>query len=144
MWHDRPTVSTTGADGGRRALQATLGTLGLIPFSYGLRGMLVGPRSIPGNRIAVDASFDSEWRFVHAFWFAVAPVIWSTVPRVEEDPVAFRAVMATVMFGGLARLRSWRQAGRPRPVFIGGIVLELVVIPGIWLWQRRVVAAAAD
>ncbi len=137
-------MTGTDADGGRRALQATLGVLGFIPFAYGLAGMLVGPRSIPGNDIAVDASFDSEWRFVHAFWFAAAPAIWSSVPRVEQDPPALRAVMATVVLGGVARVRSWRAAGRPRPVFVGGIVLELVVVPGLRLWQQRVIAAAGD
>lgn len=130
------------SDGGRRGLQATLGVLALIPFRYGLAGMLEGPRNIPGNHISVDASFDSEYRFVHAFWFAAAPVIWSTIPSVEQDPAALQAVMGTVVVGGLARLLSWRQSGRPRPVFICGIVLELVVVPGLWVWKSCVVRAA--
>ncbi len=127
---------------GRSELQVTLATLALIPFGYGLAGMLVGPRSVPGNRIEVDASFDSEYRFVHAFWFATAPVIWSTLPRIEQDPAALNAALATVVLGGLARVLSWREVGRPRPVFVGGIGLELVIIPGLWAWKRRVVRAA--
>jgi hypothetical protein len=134
--HRRP------SDAGRRRLKATLGVLALIPFHYGLAGMLEGPRNIPGNQISVDASFDSEYRFVHAFWFAAAPVIWSTIPSVEQDPAALQAVMGTVVVGGLARLLSWRQTGRPRPVFVGGIVLELVVVPCLWLWKSRVVRTA--
>jgi uncharacterized protein DUF4345 len=141
------TTSTTEtrrrpSDGGRRGLQATLGVLALIPFRYGLAGMLEGPRSIPGNRISVDASFDSEYRFVHAFWFAAAPVIWSTLSTVETDPPALEAAMATVVVGGIARLISWRQSGRPRPIFVGGIVLELAVVPALWRWKSRVVRAA--
>jgi hypothetical protein len=130
-------------DGGRRELQATLATLALIPFGYGLAGMLVGPRNLPGNHIEVDASFDSEYRFVHAFWFATAPVIWSNLPRVEEDPVGLSAALGTVMLGGLARLMSWHQSGRPRPIFVGGIGLELLVVPGLWIWKGRVVRATA-
>ncbi|HEY5196112.1 MAG TPA: DUF4345 domain-containing protein [Solirubrobacteraceae bacterium] len=129
-------------DAGRRELQATLATLALIPFGFGSAGMLVGPRNLPGNQIRVDASFDSEYRFVHAFWFAAAPVIWSSLPRLEQDPIALRAVLGTVVLGGFARLMSWRQTGRPRPVFVGGIALELVIVPALWIWKDRVVRAA--
>jgi hypothetical protein len=69
-------------------------------------------------------------------------VIWSTLPRVERDPAALNAAMATVVVGGFARLLAWRQSGRPRPVFIGGIALELAVVPALWVWKSRVVAAA--
>jgi hypothetical protein len=106
--------------------------------------MLMGPRNLPGNQLEVDASFDSEYRFVHAFWFAAAPAMWSSLPRIEGDPPALRAVMGTVVVGGFARLLSWRQTGRPRPIFVAGIALELVVVPGLWMWKRRVVAAARD
>jgi hypothetical protein len=116
--------------------------LALIPFGFGLGGMLVGPRNLPGNQIQVDASFDSEYRFVHAFWFASAPVIWSSLPRVEQDPMPLRAVLGTVVLGGLARLMSYHQVGRPRRVFVAGIGLELVVVPGLWVWKGRVVRAA--
>jgi hypothetical protein len=121
----------------------TLAALSAIPFGYGLAGMLLGPRALPGNEVQVDASFDSEYRFVHAFWFAVAPVIWSGLPRIEEQPVALRAAMGTVVVGGFARLRSWRKTGRPRPIFIAGIVLELIIVPGLWVWVQRVARAAA-
>jgi hypothetical protein len=140
--HRANTDGATHATAGRRELQATLGVLALIPFRYGLAGMLEGPRNIPGNQITVDASFDSEYRFVHAFWFAAAPAIWSSIPNVEQDPVALRVVMGTVVVGGLARLLSWRQSGRPRPIFVGGIALELAVVPALWLWKSRVVRAA--
>jgi hypothetical protein len=138
----RPMTRLHGGDAGRTQLQRTLATLAVIPFGFGSAGMLIGPRNIPGNHIQVDASFESEYRFVHAFWFAAGPVIWSTLPRIEEDPVALQAVMGTVVLGGLARLLSWRQNGRPRPVFVAGVVLELVVIPGLWVWKSRVVRAA--
>jgi hypothetical protein len=137
-----PVAARHEPDAGRRQLQATLAVLALIPFRFGLAGMLHGPSSIPGNEISVDASFDSEYRFVSAFWFAAAPVIWSTLASVETDPPALEAAMGTVVVGGFARLVSWHQSGRPRPIFVGGIALELVVVPALWVWKSRVVAAA--
>jgi hypothetical protein len=130
-------------DGGRWKLQVTLLGLSAIPCWYGMASMLTGARAVPGNRIEVDASFDSEYRFVNTFWFAAAPAIWSSLPKVEERPVALQAVMATAFVGGLARLMSWRTTGRPRPVFVAGIGLELVGMPVLWLWQGRVSRAAA-
>jgi hypothetical protein len=135
-------AKTNHCTAGRRELQATLAVLALIPFRFGLAGMLEGPRNIPGNQISVDASFDSEYRFVHAFWFAAAPVIWSTLASVETDPPALQAAMGTVVAGGFARLLSWHQSGRPRPIFVAGIALELAVVPALWLWKSRVVRAA--
>lgn len=38
--------------------------------------MAVGPKALPSARVP-DATTDSEYRFVSAFWFATAPVIWS-------------------------------------------------------------------
>src|SRR3954469_19405308 len=103
-------------DGGRRALQVTLGVLSIIPFLSGLAGMLVGPKALPGARGQLEPTIDSEYRFVSAFWFATAPIIWSAIPRIERQTGRVRGVTAVVFGGGLARLLSWRAAGRPHAV----------------------------
>jgi uncharacterized protein DUF4345 len=130
-------------DGGRRALQITLGTLACIPFASGLAGMLVGPRSLPGDRSRVEPSLDNEYRYAHAIWFAAAPVIWSALPQVERQAPVLRAVCSAVTLGGLARVLSWRTSGRPHPVLVGATALELG-IPALLLWQRRVAERAGQ
>jgi hypothetical protein len=131
----------TSHDGGRRGLQATLGLLSVIPFLSGLAGMLVGPKTLPGNS-QLDSSADSEYRFVNAFWFATAPIIWSAIPCIEQRTGLVRRLAAVVFAGGVARLISWRTTGRPHSAFIVAIALELVGFPAVMVWQSRVARLA--
>ncbi|SDF95406.1 protein of unknown function [Blastococcus aurantiacus] len=130
-------------DGGRRGLQIVLGTLSLIPFASGAAGVLVGPRALPGVDGPVPTDVDSEYRYTHAMWFTAAPTLWRALPRIEEEAAAVRAVSAAVFLGGLARLVSWRATGRPHPVLVGATALELVGIPVLLAWQRRVARLAS-
>ncbi len=118
--------------------------LSLIPFLSGLVGMLVGPRALPGTTGPLNPTADSEYRFVSAFWFATAPVIWSAIPHIEQRTSLVRLLTAVVFAGGLARLVSWRTTGRPHAVFIAAIVLELVGIPAVMAWQSRIARLVDD
>ena len=134
--------SRNGADGGRRKLQVILAVLSVIPLLSGLAGLLAGPKALPGVTASPDATTDSEYRFVSAFWLASAPVIWSQLPRIEQRTGRFRILTTVIFVGGLGRVASWRQAGRPHPVFVAATVLELVGIPALALWQNRIASLA--
>ncbi|KQV76989.1 hypothetical protein ASC61_01600 [Aeromicrobium sp. Root344] len=71
------------------------------------------------------------------FKLAWGVTVWSQLHRVERSP-ALTGSLATLFVGGLARLRSWRQSGRPHPVSIVAVALELVAPPALLAWQRRV------
>jgi Domain of unknown function (DUF4345) len=51
-------------------------------------------------------------------------------------------VTGVVFIGGIARLISWRKTGRPHPIFVPAIVLELVGMPAIAAWQCHVASLA--
>jgi Domain of unknown function (DUF4345) len=100
-----------------------------------------GPQGVPRGSPDVIPTVDSALRYANVFKFAVGPVIWSQLRRVEQSPgLTFAA--ATISIGGLARLRSWQQRGRPHPVTVAGIALETVGVPILLAWQRRISSSA--
>lgn len=125
----------------RRGLQWTLGILAAIPVASAIGEIVRGPQGVPGGSTGVNPTVDSALRYANVFKFAVGPVIWSQLGRVERSPAVPFAV-TTITVGGLARLWSWRQSGRPHPVSVGAIGLEIIGGPILLAWHRRLAAKA--
>jgi hypothetical protein len=131
-------VSMTSSSS-RRALQIALGVLSAIPALSGGAGLLLGHRALPGPRTSVvEATLDSEYRVTNAFFLAAAPVVWASIPKVEEAATPLRVVAAAGFVGGIGRVLSWRKVGRPHPVYIAATVLELVGMPALVAWHEQV------
>ena len=129
------------SSGSRRRLQWTLGVLAAIPVASAVGEIVRGPQGVPGGSPDVIPTVDSSLRYANVFKLAVGPVIWSQLRRVESS-AAVSFAGATIAFGGLARLRSWQQRGRPHPITVGAIALETIGVPILLAWQRRLSAKA--
>jgi hypothetical protein len=100
-----------------------------------------GAQGVPGGSPKVLPTVDSSLRYANVFKFAVGPVMWSQLGRVERSSTLTFA-LSTIFVGGLARVRSWQQTGRPNPMTVSAIALETVGVAGLLVWQRRLAPKA--
>lgn len=120
----------------RKRMQWALGIMVLAPTISGLQQTLLGADGTPGESPRVSPTIDGELRYANVFKIATGTAIISQLGTVEDSPVV-TAALGTLFVGGLARLLSWKQVGRPHPVGIVAIALEVGVVPAVLLWRRR-------
>ncbi len=121
----------------RRALQFAVAAACFVPISAGLAGVVLGPRLV--GAFAVGSSdLDSHFRYLSGLLLAIGVAFVSTIPRIETRGNRFRLLTFIVVVGGLGRLLGVLMSGRPSPVMMAALVMELVVTPGLALWQYRV------
>ncbi len=125
----------------RRALQRTLAVLAAIPMASAIGEIVRGPQGVPGGSPDVIPTVDSSLRYANVFKFAVGPVMWSQLARVEQSS-AVTFALSTIFVGGLTRVLSWQQRGRPHPITVSAIALETIGVVGLLVWQRRVSSKA--
>lgn len=125
----------------RSLLLAGLRVLAAVPLASGTAAVLGGTRTLPGGG-PTPATVDGEYRFANVFWGATGPLLWWSLARPEERAGVTRLVLALAGAGGFARLLSWRQEGRPHPVFLGALALEFAVVPTVLVAHDRWVVKA--
>lgn len=124
----------------RRHLQRALAVLTVIPTVSAVVEITRGAQGVPGGSPEVVSTVDSSLRYANVFKLAAGPLMLSQLGRVESSrTVTF--VLATIFAGGLTRLLSWRQRGRPHPAAVAAIALETAGVAGLIAWQRGLSAS---
>ncbi|WP_080737433.1 DUF4345 domain-containing protein [Rhodococcoides fascians] len=119
-----------------RRLQWTVGLLALAPTISGALIVLRGADGTPGHSPGVSPTIDGELRYANVFKSITGPVIVTQLGEVEDSRV-LTAALGTVLAGGLARLLSWQQTGRPHNAAFVAIALEVCVVPAVVMWRHR-------
>jgi hypothetical protein len=121
----------------RRLLQAAIALGGCVPVIAGLAGIVQGAGLTADH---VSAALDSHLRYLSGLLLAIGLGFWSTIARIETHRGRFLLLTLIVVAGGLARLYGLLTHPLPPPAMRAAAVMELVITPALWLWQRRLSA----
>jgi uncharacterized protein DUF4345 len=127
----------------QHALRATICVACAVPICAGAAGVLLGPRMVP-MAAAGTADLDSHFRYLSGLLLAIGLGFASTVPRIESQGTRFLLLTCVVVLGGIGRAISLLAIGVPSPAMLAAFGMELIVTPGLALWQRRVAAQGSD
>ena len=127
-----------GHNGGleKRALQIVVAIGSLVPIGAGSAGILLGPR-LMGSASIGAGDLDSQFRYLSGLLLAIGIGFLSTIPRIETHGGRFRLLTFIVVVGGIGRLVSLLAAGPPSSTMIAALGMELLVTPGLAIWQCR-------
>jgi hypothetical protein len=124
----------------RRGLQVAVAVAGLVPVSAGLMGGLYGSAAF-GQMVA--AGLDSHIRYLSGLLLGIGLIYWSAVPGIEKEGVRIGGLTLVVVIGGFCRALGMLVDGPAGPAALAALGMELVVAPGLYLWQRRLAHRAA-
>jgi hypothetical protein len=122
----------------KRLLQAATALACFVPLSMGGVSVLGSAAVLKGVEPPLPIDLDSHFRYLSGLLLGIGLVFLACLRNIERHRSVFLALGAIVVVGGLARLLSLAEVGWPGRGHQFGLVMELIVVPGIVLWQSRV------
>jgi hypothetical protein len=119
----------------RRLLQACIALAALAAVGAGVAGLFWGAAGL-GEQ--APGALDSQYRALSGVLAAIGVAYWTTVPDIERAGTRFGLLTVIVVAGGFARALGMLIAGPSGPITAGALALELLVAPGLYLWQARI------
>lgn len=105
----------------------------LVPLLAGGAGALTGLGFLD---TALPPAADSHARYLSGLLLGIGLLgLWCA--QRPRDRAPFAALTLIVVVGGLARLAGWVLAGVPPLSAQLPLIMELGVVPSLWVWQRR-------
>ena len=92
------------------------------------------------KQIPVGGSPDleSHFRYLSGVLLGLGVAFAASVPSIERRSELFLGLCGAVVIGGLARLLAVFGAGIPTLAHQLALVMELMVVPLLFAWQRRI------
>jgi len=130
-----------------KAFQIVIYVIAVIPLITGVSdifngaaGLLAAKGQLTANAVK-DPYLDNMYRFFAAIWLGVGVFMMLFVRDLTRYHTAMTALFGVIFVGGLARVISVVQLGMPvdqsqANIIIVGLVIELFVIPVLYLWMR--------
>ena len=113
----------------------------VVPLAGGLLGVVYGAGMLGhAGDVGGDITLDSHVRYLSGLLLALGLGFLSIIPDIEGQGSRASLLTAIVVTGGLARLYGVLADGWPGTTMSLALLMELGVVPGLWLWQRRVAA----
>ena len=120
----------------RRLLQIAVAIAGIVPVGVGLGAIVYGPQFL---EMPNSASSWSHLHYLAGLLLAIGLIFWASIPRIEQYRDRFALLTLIVFAGGVARLIGALALGdTPGKGMMFALVMELIVTPMLWAWQRRI------
>ena len=123
-------------DGERRLLQIAVALACLVPLTAGASGVVQGPDMVKGSG-AAPADLDSHFRYLSGLLLGIGLCFAAAIPTIERRSELFTVLSAVVVVGGMARLAGLISGDLPSPPHVLALGMELLVVPLLMLWQKR-------
>lgn len=120
----------------RRLFQAVVCIGAVVPILAGAAGAWLGPAMIH-RQLAGNPDLDSHFRYLSGLLLALGAAFVVAAFTLERRSGLFRALGLIVITGGLARLLGALRFGFPGEAHRFALVMELLVVPALLLWLRR-------
>jgi hypothetical protein len=124
----------------KRLLQIVIVLAAIVPVLAGAAGMVQGAAMAGG---LLDGAADSQFRYLSGLLVGVGVAYWLLVPRIEHEGPRLFLLTLMVVIGGFSRAAGMLIGGPAGMASYGAIVMELIVAPGIYLWQMRLARRAS-
>lgn len=122
----------------RRLLQLAVALACLVPLGAGAAGVAQGPAMVEGGTAGEPSDLDSHFRYLSGLLLGIGIGFAASIPTIERRSELFMVLSAIVVVGGLARLGALLTNGPPSTPHVLALGMELVVVPLLFAWQRKV------
>lgn len=122
----------------RRLLKLSVALACLVPLSAGAAGVLFGPAAIETDIAGDHLGLESHFRYLSGLLFGIGIAFAASIPAIERRSEIFAALSLLVVIGGLSRLGALIVYDMPTMPHVLALVMELAVVPLLYVWQKRV------